>query len=54
MFPHVNIQHLAVNLDGEVVWSLGKRWRELQYGEMRKIQDFSFTEGSRRHSGEEE
>jgi len=26
MFPHVNIQHLVVNLDGEVFWSLGKRW----------------------------
>lgn len=25
MFPNVNIQHLVVNLDGEVVWSLGKR-----------------------------
>lgn len=26
MFPHIKIQHLVVNLDGEVVWSLGKRW----------------------------
>lgn len=25
MFPHVNIQHLVVNLSGEVVWSLGNK-----------------------------
>lgn len=26
MFPNVNIQHLVVNLDGEVVWNLGKSY----------------------------
>lgn len=54
VFPHVNIQNLVVNLDGKVVWSCEKGGRELQYGERRKIQVYSFIEGSRRDGDEQE
>lgn len=54
MFPCIKIQHLVVNLDGEVIWSLGRRWEGTPIWGNEENQDFSFIEGSRRDSGEQE